>query len=763
MKTPQIFKTVEELHKIGFSLIWLKPKSKMPLENGWTKGPRKAVSELRKVYKPGMNLGVRLGSTSKIGDKFLAVIDCDVKSTDKKHEREMLQKLKTLGLGESVTVMSGRGNGSRHIHVVTDKPVTGGRVGQSSEKVKVHMPSVPPSSFELKTLTGGELEAGYRLRPAWEISLMGEGRQVVLPPSIHPDSGRAYAWQRTRPQGASSFERMVNVPAEASKPTTARLDGFKPVEVDLVGSNLSQQIMATILTGENCEDRSAALYLAAMALVREGFSDNEILSVLTEPGYYLGAVAYQHTESASRKRAAEWIHKYTLVKARRECDSSNDFDEVLDESELPEAEIMAQHAAAVAVTKDNWQLHLETGKNGGAPKNTAGNVVLIFENVFGKNCFTKDLFSNKRMHNFKAPWGATVGDVLTDETIMLIKLWIGKHYNFEPSNDRIFEAAYVIAFNNAFHPVRDYLENLEWDGVQRIDGWLKTYLSAVAPEPYLSAISRKVLCAMVARIYRPGCKFDHMLVLEGPLQGEGKSRSIDALASTAWAGRLNFRADHKDMVLLTMGRWVLEVSELAGLQQKAGEEVKAFISETTDQVRLPYGRLTEEFPRQCILVGTTNRPDYLSDPTGNRRFWPVLIDGKCDVEGLWRDRDQLLAEAKFVWEMGEPLYLEDDDTARMALSVQKERVEHDAWVDTMTEFFKRVKSENSELREKFGDGFKMGDLFANNGPLENEKMDRTNQRRARDCLMHMGYVYKTIRDERHREIVRTRWVKRGKK
>ncbi|MBK6704250.1 MAG: hypothetical protein IPG56_11180 [Caulobacteraceae bacterium] len=207
-----------------------------------------------------------------------------------------------------------------------------------------------------------------------------------------------------------------------------------------------------------------------------------------------------------------------------------------------------------------------------------------------------------------------------------------------------------------FDPVRESLRNLKWDGVRRLRTWLSRYLGA-EDTPLNRAIGMKTMVAAVRRVNEPGCKFDYVPVLEGA-QGTGKSTALKILA-----GEDEFFSD-QDLVHLDAkaqqealrGKWIYEIAELSGLSRTESERTKAFLSRTHDRARRAYGYASIDQPRRCIFIGTTNDNNYLKDPTGNRRFWPVAT-GRIDLDALAADRDQLWAEAVIADAAGETLYL----------------------------------------------------------------------------------------------------------
>jgi predicted P-loop ATPase len=744
-----VLREAKRLHDIGFAIHWLRPRSKMPVEGGWTKGPRKTWAQLKESYVEGYNVGVRLGDASKIKGRYLAVIDCDVKSKDPKHEKEMNEKLAGLVSDAALNwdapiVLSGRGNGSQHLYVVTERPGQSKRLAQSSEDVRVKMPSAgTPSVKDKRLLTDKEIADGYRMRAAWEISFMGTGSQVVLPPSIHPDSGKEYTWKR---EFSAEHVPVYLVKDTVEQPKAAvNSEAFKLTPVDInTDGRLPAAMIELIETGKDCDDRSAGLFKAAISLVRHGYTDNEILTVLTEKDTFLGACAYEHAKTGDRTRAALWVKKYTLDKARTEYDVASDFDKIVSEEDLtPKLSREDAVKQMEAITHKDFKLLIDrTSKADGAkPLGTLKNVVTILAGCFGADLFKLNEFSGFQLYGKETPWGAKDGEEIKDSHIALITHWFATHWRLEPKADKINNAITIIAERNRFHPVREYLDELAWDGKPRLDTWLKRHLSASGPKEYLQVLSRKVLIAMVARIYDPGIKFEHVLILEGT-QGIGKSRAVRALASDEWFSDSPMDLLNKDSILTMQATWVMELGELAGLRKADVNALKDFVSRQVDRIRVPYGKRMENFPRQCIFIGTTNNGEYLQDTTGNRRFWPVPV-AECFIDNLIAERDQLFAEAKFAYELGEKLWTKDKTFNDQAVAEQEARVETDAWSELLTQFFD---TNPSGFEEKFLISW----LFELPGaPFVGRQMDRINQYRVGTCLRKMGYKKKAARDAKH--------------
>ena len=234
------------------------------------------------------------------------------------------------------------------------------------------------------------------------------------------------------------------------------------------------------------------------------------------------------------------------------------------------------------------------------------------------------------------------------------------------------------AEQNGFHPLQDYLQSLEWDGVLRLDDWLATYLRAEA-SPYVRAVGRMFLIQMVARVLRPGCKGDYMLILESPDQGEGKSTVCEILAGKEYFSDSLPKLEHeKDAMQHLRGKWLLEIAEMAAMSRSDADQIKHFVSKTSDRFRPSYGRNEVTNHRQCVFVGTTNRDNYLRDETGARRFWPVTV-GSVDLDALKYDRDQLFAEAVVAFKAGEHWWPSREFEREHMAAQQEMRQEGDPW------------------------------------------------------------------------------------
>jgi predicted P-loop ATPase len=251
-----------------------------------------------------------------------------------------------------------------------------------------------------------------------------------------------------------------------------------------------------------------------------------------------------------------------------------------------------------------------------------------------------NVFSEKALIKYNGYSG-----VMRDEVRNHMWLEIDQRFGFRPQPEFFDVVLSDISHQNDFHPVRDFLAKLRWDGVPRLETWLIRAAKA-ADTPYVRAVSSLVLIAAVKRVMVPGCKFDELMVLESK-QGQLKSSALRVLCPNEdwFSDDLPLNVDSKQIIERTLGKWIIEAADLSGMPKSQVEHLKATLSRQIDgPVRMAYGRLPVERARQFVIVGTTNSHHYLLDGTGNRRFWPVRIS-KFDVDVVVKEREQLWAEA----------------------------------------------------------------------------------------------------------------------
>lgn len=299
------------------------------------------------------------------------------------------------------------------------------------------------------------------------------------------------------------------------------------------------------------------------------------------------------------------------------------------------------------------------------------------------NLLRYDQFSQRILWSRPAPWYKSGADWSDDDAVEF-KSIVAEQLGLDFSAELIHEVAVVCASKRVFHPVRDYLDSCVWDGVPRVDTWLMRYCGALDSE-YARYIGRKTLVAAVARVFAPGCKFDHVLTLEGA-QGIGKSYMWEILASP-WFTDAPLNIHDKSAVEILQGKWVVELAEMDALSKYESQTIKGFLSRTEDRCRMPYARQAKPFPRQNIFVGSINpeMTGWLRDRTGNRRYWPVAVS-RVDIEGLKNVRDQLWAEALVLFRRGEQLYVADNRMREIMAHEVNSRMQEDPWFPIIEEY-----------------------------------------------------------------------------
>lgn len=297
-----------------------------------------------------------------------------------------------------------------------------------------------------------------------------------------------------------------------------------------------------------------------------------------------------------------------------------------------------------------------------------------------------------------APWqdGSGIWKNSDDAGLMM---YLSKRYQDFKRND-IQDVLIQVALSRRFHPIKEYFDQLPaWDGVKRAETIFIDYLGA-DDDAYVRGVTRKWLLGAVTRIFRPGTKFDWCLTLVGE-QGTGKSTIAAKLGGAWFSDALSFddMRDEKVAGEKLRGEWILEIGELKGLRKMDVESVKAFMSRSVDKFRPAYAKRVEQYPRSCVFIGTGNSIDFLKDPTGSRRFWPVRCKRSRNDEGrgAWDITEdeiaQIWAEAKAWYDAGEGLEL-SKDVRKLAECRQEESMEQDERAGVVSIYLDTLLPEN---------------------------------------------------------------------
>lgn len=371
-----------------------------------------------------------------------------------------------------------------------------------------------------------------------------------------------------------------------------------------------------------------------------------------------------HENTAISKRPSHlamerWTVSQPVVKRQMMAERQEAYAE-FDGDDLGEDE-----AADPNAWKDELELHHKTGK----PLATAGNVDLLLSNGVWKDVLGYDAFGNTEVLLERLPWRGRKRPNRKYEPWLgaddkRLQHWLERVHDIKVT--RTIQNAFAeVVHRNEFHPIKQYIESVPWDGVPRAEQVFVQYLGA-EDTMYVGQVTRKMLLAAVTRIYEPGAKFDQVLVLIGP-QGAHKSTILAKLGREWFSDSLR-TFDNKEAGEHLQNGWIFEIGELSAMNKADFEDVKAFLSKTEDRYRVAYDRQVSEFPRKCVFFGTTNNQEFLKDPTGNRRFWPVTVKPERATKNHWEDMgdtevSQIWAEVLSWYRAGESLQLSRDVAA----------------------------------------------------------------------------------------------------
>lgn len=432
------------------------------------------------------------------------------------------------------------------------------------------------------------------------------------------------------------------------------------------------------------------------------------------------------------------VYKYAKVqKGGAVADAIEDFKDI-DIQDEPGEEIVDDRPAIRFTT--NRETRASSGEK---PASNLANLVYYFwlEKLHSATGVSRPnpLYKLLRFNDFTgepeftrpAPWHSHYNPKWSDDDDVMFKFWLAHELHFDVATKLCYEASIAAARYNTYHPIKQEIEALEWDGEKRLSYLFSRYAGAEDTE-YTRKVSRIIMIGAMARLYEPGCKFDTMVIMEGE-QGSGKSTFVKILGGD-WYKEI-FLDTHKlaDTIQRMQGGWIIETPELTFMKRADSNDMKFFLSAGCDSVRFAYGRRTREVPRKSVFLGTYNREPgctgYLKDLTGNRRYLPVLT-GKIDLEKLKEDRDQILAEAYHAYMNGEAYHIDSEQVAQMAMKEQALRLEQDPWLDILKDFVDTVPA-NRALTDVY--------LAENALGVFGHRLGSAMVRRIRNCMSILGY------------------------
>ena len=719
------------LREAGFALHWIHPRQKRPVGDGWSEAPVASLEQLRATHRPGYNLGVRLGEPSAVAGGFLIAFDFDIRVPEMANEvwaafRELFPDVTVADLP---CVASGSGGESRHLYAITDKPFRSKRLWTSEGR---HRDAAGKWHFdaEIEMFAGGKQTVlppsihpstgqPYTWLRSFDFDMLDLGIGPFIPSAaierleVVDDAGFAYEDREPLTFKPGQLERLLaDVPV-----SDLHYDDWVRL-----GQALHHQFGGSQV--------GLDLWIEHTRRSKKFTGDSQIREMKRIKwrsfGKYRGKAVTLATVS-------EWAQAARVDAMRDQFDdldddepaaavlasgaSADDYDDILGGGDAPaisDLDLLGGGADAddsiesLLDGNNDWISLLDLNEEG-AIKPTLPNVELMLCNdprlvgLAQINEFTQETVQrlppgvkSPRRKNPAKPTRQLEGRIWQVTDTLNGELWSDDRdfgirsileapktqggYGLKIS-DRDLKAAIVLAANrSAFHPVREYLNSVTWDGKPRVESLFTTYVGA-ADDSYTRDVSRLMLVAAVTRIFEPGHKFDFAVILEG-MQGKRKSTFIQALGKSWFAELDGDFHDPKQMVELMQGAWIMEIPELSGFNRGDVRSIKAFISRQRDRARLAYARRAGEFPRQCIFIGSTNDREYLKDDTGGRRFWPMLCaTPEIDIEHLLQNVDQIWAETLSLYRDMRaaqpygtlPLFLAREESKIIAARLQESR------------------------------------------------------------------------------------------
>lgn len=485
---------------------------------------------------------------------------------------------------------------------------------------------------------------------------------------------------------------------------------------DVSALGLPERVAAFLATGETGADRSETLFFTGLSLCAKGLDDAQVLSILATNEFAFGVALAKRNDDYDR--AMFYLWREHCVKARTRAASSiatvDDFDVIEAEPGEPE------------------RLKL-TRTNSGAIEATVDNVTTaIMSSAFSGVEIRQDTFKDDIMIR---PAGNVRGwKPLEDNDYTELRIALERKQFKAIGRELIRDVVALVAARNQFDSAIEWLSELKWDGVERVPKFLARYFNAEDSD-YTRAVSNYMWSAMAGRVLEPGIKADMVPVLIGE-QGSGKSSSVAAMSpSVDMFCEISFHEKEEDLARKMRGRLIAEIGELKGLNTRDQEHIKAFVTRTHENWIPKYKERQTVFARRLLFIGTTNQDQFLADETGNRRWLPVQTL-TADVEGIKRDRLQLWAEARIMFEF---MGVEFREAENLAKDKHAQHTISEVWVEDIERWLgtpDALTDETPRMREFL----RVGEIARGALHMDGKQLGRREEMRINKAMKDCGYI-----------------------
>lgn len=555
---------------------------------------------------------------------------------------------------------------------------------------------VGKKGFVIPVKEAGQKRNKFHYRGIEMGDFLGEGRQIAAI-GIHPDTGKPYQWSGPESILDMSLNELFEAAIDLSDNDLARIEG-ELNKIDFVldpRDEEKKKIGGTVGAG----GRNDKLKSICGAMFERGCKSDEVAREIFiydqnhhRPPLFSDAPEFSGDPEINALKFATSIFQ-TFLREK------------------------ASRGEAILQISQNPAVDLAKSRNGVAKVNML-NVTKILA-VIPNICDA--LWFDEFYQRIRTKQNGVIREWIDMDDIE-VQHFIQEQYRLDVSLKTVQGGVEWYANNNKKNEPKDWMESLSWDGCRRLEHFFVDCLGATEDE-HVKAASKNWWIAMVARVYRPGCKFDNMVVLEGE-QGKFKSSALELIAGQ-WFSASNESIETKDFLQSLSGKLIIEIAELDSFSRANIKGIKRVLSTRVDTYRPSYGRRAQDFRRQCVFVGTTNEDQYLEDATGGRRFWPIQT-GDIDLDLIAQHRDQLFAEAVFRFKANETWWI----MPRLTLDIQEGRRRHDSWEHSLAEYLTKNDAK---------DHFRSGELALGALQIDPGDFDKAKQMRLAAAMKSLNW------------------------